>query len=178
MINVSDYAFSKLLFSANFSLRVMTSSSLMKHVVFTICCVSSITLVHSSTFLVKWYFYDSWCCAVSFMQSLCIMVMIYTLHYSFLARGKHLHCIRCRVHVAAQMRRRKNAYRTKNSVLLQRHLAELKRKAGDNEQIPCSIYSFLNGTCNPSEDKLPEGKSSSSSLSFEAYFLSSILAAV
>lgn len=137
----------------------MTSSSLMKHVVFfTICCVSSITLVHSSTFLVKWYFYDSWCCAVSFMQSLCIMVMIYTLHYSFLARGKHLHCIRCRVHVAAQMRRRKNAYRTKNSVLLQRHLAELKRKAGDNEQIPCSIYSFLNGTCKPQWGQTSWGK--------------------
>lgn len=28
-----------------------------------------------------------------------------SLYYSFLARGKHLHCIRCRVHVQ-QLRRR------------------------------------------------------------------------
>lgn len=40
-----------------------------------------------------------------------------SLYYSFLARGKHLHCIRCWVHVQ-QLRRRenKNAYQTQISV--------------------------------------------------------------
>lgn len=100
---------------------------------------------------------------VAFMQSLCIMIIIYALHYSFLARGKHLHCIRRWVHVAARMRRRK-MLTTPKSVLPQKHLAEFKRKAEDNKQIPCFIYSFLNTTLNPSENKLPEWKASSSNL--------------
>lgn len=65
------------------------------------------------------------------MQRLCIMVMIYILHHSFLARGKHLHSIRHCEHAAAQ----ENAYCTTMSVEPQMHLVELERKAEDNKQI-------------------------------------------
>lgn len=112
------------------------------------------------------------------MQRLCIMVMIYVLHHSFLARGKHLHCIRRCLHAAAQMWRRKMLTTPKITVGPQMHLVELERKAEDNKQIPCFIYSFVSMTLNPSEDKLPEWKASSLNLSFKVYFLSSILTAV
>ncbi len=76
------------------------------------------------------------------------MIMIYTLHYSFLARGKYLHGLRCSVHLAAQMQRGKMLTALK-SVLPQKHLAEIKRKAEDNKQIRRSLYSFLNMTLKP-----------------------------
>lgn len=51
---------------------------------------------------------------------------------------------------------KKNAYCTKISVGPQKHLVELERKAEDNKQSSCFIYSFVSMTLNPSEDKLPE----------------------
>lgn len=81
------------------------------------------------------------------MQCLCIMVMIYALHYSFLARGKHLHCIRLWLHAAAQIRRRGKMLTAPKSLLyLRRVFAELERKTEDNKQILCFIYSFVNMT--------------------------------
>lgn len=53
---------------------------------------------------------------------------------------------------------RKNAYRTKISVLPQKHPTEIKRKAQDNKQIPCSLYSFLNMTLKPQWGKTSWGK--------------------
>lgn len=78
------------------------------------------------------------------MQSLCIMIMIYALHYSFLATGKHLHCFRRWVHVATQMQRRKMLTAPKSLFNLTTFLVNKIGKAEDNKQIPGFIYNFVN----------------------------------
>lgn len=112
------------------------------------------------------------------MPALYIMVMIYVciIHFSFSQRQTFRTASDVGCLYSSSDAERKNAYPTKISAQPQKHLAELKRKAGDNKQILCSVFSFLNPCLRPSGDELPEA--AFSNLPFEVRFLSSIPAAV
>lgn len=113
------------------------------------------------------------------MPALYIMIMIHVCIFHFFCQSQTFRtasdagCL-----YGSSDAERKNAYPTKICAQPQKHLAELKRKAGENKQILCSVCSFLNPGLRPCGDKLPEGKAAFSNLPFDVRFRSSILAAV